>query len=124
MNETLFVSNIILWCLVLILIVVVIALSRQVGLLHERVSPAGALMPTGGPKPGELTKAMELTGLNGEAVRVGGADPKGRTSLILWVSPSCPVCRALVPTARSLATHEKFRLVFASDGEKPENHRS
>jgi methylamine dehydrogenase accessory protein MauD len=124
MNETLLVSNIILWCLVVILIVVVIALARQVGLLHERVSPAGALMPASGPKPGELTKAMELTGLNGEAVRVGGADPKGRTSLILWVSPSCPVCRALVPTARSLATHEKFRLVFASDGEKPESHRS
>ena len=50
MIETLLVSNIVLWCLVIALAVVVIALARQVGLLHERVSPAGALLPTNGPK--------------------------------------------------------------------------
>jgi len=124
MSETLLVSNIILWCLVIALVVVVIALARQVGLLHERVSPAGALMPTNGPKVGELTAAMDLQGLNGEPVRVGGASPEGRATLVLWVSPSCPVCRAMVPIARSLAAHERFRLVYASDGGKPEDHRA
>jgi len=122
MNETLVVSNIILWCLVIALAVVVIALARQVGLLHERVNPAGALMPTNGPKVGELTDALDLQGLNSELVRVGGVDPAGMTTLVLWVSPTCPVCKALVPTARSLARHEQFRLVFASDGGKPESH--
>ena len=124
MNETLLVSNIVLWCLVIALVVVVIALARQVGLLHERVSPAGALMPTNGPKVGELTAAMDLHGLTGEPVRVGGAVPEGLATLLLWVSPTCPVCKALVPTARSLATHERYRLVFASDGGKPESHRA
>ena len=124
MNETLLVSNIVLWCLVIALVVVVIALARQVGLLHERVSPAGALMPTNGPKVGELTTAMDLQGLNGEPVRVGGANPEGRATLVLWVSPSCPVCKALVPTARSLAAHERYRLVYDSDGGKPESHRA
>ncbi len=124
MSETLLVSNIILWCLVIGLVVIVIALARQVGLLHERVSPAGALMPTTGPKVGELTTALDLQGLNGEPVRLGGANPEGRTTLVLWISPTCPVCRALVPTARSLATHERFRLVYASDGGKPESHRA
>jgi methylamine dehydrogenase accessory protein MauD len=124
MSETLLVSNIVLWCLVIALVVVVIALARQVGLLHERVNPAGALMPTTGPKVGELTTAMDLQGLNGEPVRVGGANPEGRATLVLWVSPTCPVCKALVPTARSLAAHERFRLVYASDGGKPESHRA
>lgn len=124
MNETLLVSNILLWCLVIALVVIVIALARQVGLLHERVSPAGALMPTSGPKVGELTEMMRLQGLNGEPVRIGGASPDGVSSLVLWVSPTCPVCRALVPTARSLAVHESLRLVFASDGGKAESHRA
>ncbi len=124
MSETLLVSNIVLWCLVIALVVVVVALARQVGLLHERVSPAGALMPTTGPKVGELTAAMDLQGLNGEPVRVGGADLEGRTTLVLWISPSCPVCKALVSTARSLAAHERLRLVYASDGGKPEGHRA
>lgn len=124
MIETLLVSNIILWCLVIALVVIVIALARQVGLLHERVSPAGALMPTNGPKVGELTEALDLQGLNNELVRVGGANPEGRTTLVLWVSPTCPVCKALVPTAQSLAAHEHFRLVFASDGGNPESHRA
>lgn len=124
MSETLLVSNIVLWCLVIALVVVVIALARQVGLLHERVSPAGALMPTTGPKVGELTAVMDLQGLNGEPVRLGGASPEGRGTLVLWVSPTCPVCKTLVPTARSLAAHERLRLVYASDGGKPESHRS
>jgi methylamine dehydrogenase accessory protein MauD len=124
MSETLLISNIILWCLVIALIVVVIALARQVGVLHERVSPAGALMPTNGPKVGELTTAMDLHGLNGEPVRVGGVFPEGLATLVLWVSPTCPVCKALVPTARSLAVHERYRLVFASDGGKHESHRA
>lgn len=124
MNETLLVSNIVLWCVVIALVVVVIALARQVGLLHERVSPAGALLPTNGPKVGEVTAPMDLRGLNGEPVRLGGVDPDGRPTLVLWVSPTCPVCRALVPTARSLSSHEKLRLVFASDGDTLERHRA
>jgi methylamine dehydrogenase accessory protein MauD len=124
MNETLVVSNVILWCLVIVLTVVVVALARQVGLLHERVSPAGALMPTNGPKVGELTKAMSLTGLSGDSVTVGGASGDGLATLVLWISPTCPVCKALVPTARSLAGHEKLRLVFASDGDQLEKHQA
>lgn len=124
MNETLVVSNVILWCLVIVLTVVVVALARQVGLLHERVSPAGALMPTNGPKVGELTKAMSLKGLSGESVTVGGVSGDGLATLVLWISPTCPVCKALVPTARSLAGHEKLRLVFASDGDQLEKHQA
>jgi methylamine dehydrogenase accessory protein MauD len=117
-------SYVILWALVIVLSLLVFALARQVGVLHERVAPAGALMPTSGPKVGELTDVMPLTDLNGYAVAVGGADSEGLATLVMFISPTCPVCKSLVPTARSLASHEskRMRLVFASDGDKLEQH--
>ena len=63
MTEMLVISNIVLWVLVVILALVVLALARQVGILHERVAPAGALQPTEGPKVGELTEPMRLAPL-------------------------------------------------------------
>ena len=118
------VSYVILWALVIVLSLLVFALARQVGVLHERVAPAGALMPTSGPKVGEMTEVMPLSDVNGHALTVGGADADGFATLILFISPSCPVCKSLVPTARSLASHEgkRMRLVFASDGDKIERH--
>ena len=41
MADALLVSNLLLWCVVIVLAVVVLALARQVGVLHERVAPAG-----------------------------------------------------------------------------------
>jgi methylamine dehydrogenase accessory protein MauD len=124
MDGTMMVSYIILWALVIVLSLLVVALARQVGILHERVAPAGALMPTSGPKVGEMTELMSLTDLTGEDVEVGGADSKRLATLILFISPTCPVCKSLVPTARSLASHEgkRMRLVFASDGDNREQH--
>lgn len=124
MEGALMVSYIVLWALVIVLSVLVFALARQVGVLHERVAPAGALMPVSGPKVGEMTEAMPLRDLNERAVTVGGAETGGLATLILFISPTCPVCKSLVPTARSLAAHEgkRMRLLFASDGDGFERH--
>ena len=124
MPEALLASNIILWFLVIILSLVVFALARQVGVLHERVAPAGALMPTTGPKVGELTEAGLYKDLNGEPLTLGGVSDDRRATLILWISPTCPVCKGLVPTARSVCEDEDFNLVFASDGDKLEQHQA
>lgn len=91
MTDALLVSNLLLWCLVIVLALVVLALARQVGILHERVAPAGALMPTSGPKVGELTRPEALRDLEGREVRVGGSAADGRATLVLWISPTCPV---------------------------------
>ena len=91
MTEMLVISNILLWVLVVALSLVVLALARQVGILHERVAPAGALQPTEGPKVGELTKAMALTSLDGRPVTVGGASDSGQSTFVLFISPTCPV---------------------------------
>ena len=126
MTESLLVSNIILWVLVVVLALVVLALARQVGILHERVAPAGALMPTTGPKVGELTEAMPLSGIDGKSVSIGGATDDGFATLVMFISPTCPICKSLVPTAKSLAKTERnrLRLIFASDGGKAEQHQA
>jgi methylamine dehydrogenase accessory protein MauD len=123
-TDALLVSNVLLWCVVIVLAVVVLALARQVGVLHERVAPAGALMPTTGPKVGEATQPATYPGLDGGPVVVGGPDGNARATLVLWISPTCPVCKALVPTATSMARAERLRLVFASDGDKLAQHQA
>jgi methylamine dehydrogenase accessory protein MauD len=126
MSASLMVSNVVLWILVIVLALVVLALARQVGILHERVAPAGALQPTNGPKVGELTEAMSIADITGSTVTVGGPNPDGKTTLVMFTSPTCPVCKSLVPTAKSLAKAEKNRLqlVFASDGDSVEQHQA
>ncbi|MCZ6855835.1 MAG: thiol-disulfide isomerase [Gammaproteobacteria bacterium] len=122
MAELIVPAFIVLWVLVLVLAVMVVALARQVGLLHERVAPAGALSPTSGPKVGELVEAATYPDLQGREQIIGGISESAETTLVLFVSPTCPVCKTLVPIARSLAQHEKLRLIFASDGDTNERH--
>jgi methylamine dehydrogenase accessory protein MauD len=42
----------------------------------------------------------------------------------MFISPTCPVCKSLVPIAQSLASHEshQMRLIFASDGDNHNQH--
>ena len=85
MLEALVVSNIVLWILIVVLSLLVLALSRQLGILHERVAPAGALMPTSGPKVGELTEEIALTSIHNQSLAVGGAAANGLASFILFI---------------------------------------
>jgi len=125
MLEALLVSNVVLWILLVVLSLLVLALSRQVGILHERVAPAGALMPTSGPKVGELTEEISLTSIQGQALAIGGVATGNLASFILFISPTCPVCKSLVPTAKSLVNSESHRmqLLFASDGDEIQQHQ-
>ena len=126
MNEALIISNVILWIVVVVLTTLLFAITRQVGILHERVAPAGALQPTSGPKIGEITEEIKATSLQGESIRLGGSRQEEQASFILFISPTCPVCKELVPTAKSLAKAElnDIKLFFASDGENIEQHEN
>lgn len=123
MTEALVASVVVLWVVVLVLVVAVLALARQIGVLHGRLAPAGALMTTAGPKVGELAPTLSIETLDGGTLEVGGAADAAQ--LLLFVSPTCPVCKQLVPTAKALARSERrrLRLAFASDGGDPERHR-
>lgn len=125
MNEALLVSNLVLWALVIALAAVVAALARQVGLLHERIAPAGALMLAQGPKVGEVVAPLAVRTLDGAELRVGGPHPAGRSTLVFFLSPACPVCKELLPVLRSARRSEQAWLdvVLASDGEPGEQRR-
>jgi methylamine dehydrogenase accessory protein MauD len=86
-------------------------------------APAGALLGSAGPKVGERAPAIELEDWSGRRLRVGGEDPEARDTLLFFVSPSCPVCKSLLPAVRSLrgASPAALRLVFASDGPREEH---
>lgn len=121
MTEALVVSNIILWIAVLVLIVAVFALARQIGILYERIAPMGALMVDTGPKVGEPAPRMELTSLDDRPVTIAAA--AGRSQLLFFLSPTCPVCKKLLPILKSVKSSEAgwLDIVLASDGE-PHEH--
>ncbi len=123
MSEALFVSNILLWIALLALGVLVLALTRQIGLLHERLAPVGALATQHGPEVGEPAPELRLSDLSGRPVAIGGASPATRT-LLFFLSPTCPVCKPLLPTLHRVVADEApgLRLILASDGEPEEHH--
>jgi len=122
-SDALVVSNAVLWVAVLALAAVVVALTRQIGVLHDRVAPVGALVGGETPRVGEVAPTLEVDGFDGARERLGGSDAAGRDTLLLFVSPTCPVCKELLPVARSLAARAGpgLRLVFASDGPREEH---
>lgn len=61
MMDPLALSVIALWVVVVALGICVLALSRQIGILYERVAPMGALMMDHGPKVGEQAPPVEVT---------------------------------------------------------------
>lgn len=115
----LLISNIVLWVLVVALAAVVLALTRQLGVLHERIAPAGALMLNRGLNVGEPAPVLEVTDLEGRALTIGAPRGDGRSTLLLFVSPTCPVCKTLLPAVLSSRKDERgwLDVLLASDGD-------
>lgn len=125
MINTLIISNILLWVLVLVLVAVVFALVRQIGVLYERVAPAGALMAGKGLKTGELAPVLDLQTVDGRALTIGGERSDGKSTLLFFLSPTCPVCKTLIPVLEAMRKSEAdwLEIVLASDGDIDE-HRA
>jgi methylamine dehydrogenase accessory protein MauD len=119
-NDLLLYSNLLLWVVVLVLGAVVFGMVRQIGVLHERVAPMGALANDRGPEVGEMAPDMKIAGMEGGLVQIGGPVPGGRSRLLLFVSPSCPICKKLLPIARSFAAGERLDVVIVGDGDVAE----
>ena len=62
-----------------------------------------------------------LRDLAGATRRIGAPTP-GRSTLLLFVSPTCPVCKTLLPAVKSSGRHERAWLdvILASDGDLKE----
>ena len=89
------------WVLLLVLCVVVVALARQVGTLHLRMGPRGALeIDTEGPAIGEALPPVDVLDADGAPLVLGGA---GARRLVLFSSPTCMVCREVAPALPAAA---------------------
>ncbi|MFB9136167.1 redoxin family protein [Vibrio olivae] len=119
MNTVILFALGVLSLLVVFLIIAFLALSRQVGVLFERITPVGAMINNNGPELGETPAPMTLTSLNQGMVTLGGAQEK--STLVLFVAPSCPICKVLLPVISGLQRQEQswLHVVLASDGDEP-----
>jgi methylamine dehydrogenase accessory protein MauD len=120
MLTALIVSQILSWVLILGMSLALLALARQVGVLHARLAPAGALMTGKGPAVGEPAPMLDATTLDGAPVAIGKPLSAGRMQLLLFVSPHCPLCKDLIPVARNFAKTEKLDIVFVGDDDLQE----
>ncbi|HZF16335.1 MAG TPA: methylamine dehydrogenase accessory protein MauD [Steroidobacteraceae bacterium] len=117
--NALVVSNVVLWIAVVALSLVVWALARQIGVLHERITPVGALMLRKGPQVGEPAPHIDVNDLEGRTHHVAEPREDGRSLLVVFVSPTCPVCKAILPVLKSsrLSERDWLEVVLASDGD-------
>ncbi len=109
--------------LLLVLGLMVFGLARQIGILHERVAPMGAMVNDHGPEVGEMAPSMSVASLQGAMVQIGGPAASGRSRLLVFVSPTCPVCKKLLPIARSFARGERLEVTLVGDGDIGEQRR-
>jgi hypothetical protein len=89
------------WVLLAVLGVVVVALARQIGVLHLRLAPLGALEVDGeGPPIGEAPPARTAKAPDGTPTLVGGSGP---LRLVAFTSPTCPICERVGPSISAAA---------------------
>jgi methylamine dehydrogenase accessory protein MauD len=115
MMTALIISEVLQWIVLAALAVAGLALARQVGVLHVRVAPAGALDAGKGPAVGEQAPHLHVTTLDGKAMTIGKADASTSLRLLMFVSAQCPLCKSLIPVAKSFAAAERVDLVFIGD---------
>ncbi len=120
MLTALIVSQILLWSTLIALGGLVFALMRQIGVLHERIAPAGALAINKQVKVGDLAPKLIAKSLAGPEISIGDRSDIGRSRLVFFLSPDCPVCKSLLPVVASLGKAERkwLDVTYASDGEE------
>jgi methylamine dehydrogenase accessory protein MauD len=102
-----------LWLLVVALCVVVVALARQVGTLHLRLGPRGALeMEEEGPPIGAAPLPKETRTVEDEPKVVGGP---GASQFLLFVSPTCPICAEVLPSLPAIASVGRMEPIVVAD---------
>ena len=86
MNGPWLVAFIALWIVVGVLSVTMVALLRQIGVLHQRIAPMGTHFAGEGPE------------LNSDAPSVGIDWSQSALTVLLFTSRTCTLCRELKPS--------------------------
>ncbi|MEM1153840.1 MAG: thioredoxin-like domain-containing protein [Pseudomonadota bacterium] len=120
--DWLVVSNIVLWIGFVTMVIVNLALARQIGVLYERVAPAGALMMNQTLAVGAASPVLTVDTVDGQSMELGNS-ADDRAQLLFFLSPDCPVCSELTPALKSAAKTESewLSVVLASDGEEQDH---
>ncbi len=120
--DWLVISNIALWLAFIVVSLICLALARQIGVLYERVAPAGALMVNQNLKVGSAAPELALPAIDGSLVNVG-KPVGGRSQLLYFSSPDCPICKSLLPAVISASKSEKnwLDVILASDGHEQDH---
>lgn len=123
--ELLIISNALLWILVVAMACVIYALVRQIGILYERVAPAGALAMNKTLVVGAEAPMLNVSPLHGKTNTIGGKPKDGRSRLLFFLSPDCPVCKTLLPALKSSARAEIrwLDVILASDGQEQDHEQ-
>jgi hypothetical protein len=101
------------WILLAVLSVVVIALARQIGVLHLRPAPMGALeVDDEGPPIGHAPPARTARAPDGTPTLIGGPGP---LRLVAFTSPTCPICEQVVPSIPAAAAAARLVPQVVSD---------
>ncbi|MGO1692593.1 MAG: methylamine dehydrogenase accessory protein MauD [Marinobacter sp.] len=120
--QALIVSNILLWLLLIASSLVLLGLIRQIGVLHSRIAPAGALMLDKGVEVGQPAPQVTAADRFGRPVNIGYAGE--RTTLLFFLSPTCPICKSLIPAIKAISRSVKdLDVVYVSDGDAAEHDK-
>ena len=76
-NELLIASSVLQWVALCAGGIVLLGIARQVGLLHERSAPLGAMITDHGPGIGDKAPSFSIIDVKGQKRQIGGEDPAG-----------------------------------------------
>jgi methylamine dehydrogenase accessory protein MauD len=121
----LIIAVVVLWILVIGLALTVYALTRQIGVLYERVAPAGALMLNQALKVNDAAPQLAVQTLTGTTLNIGRTEGAEKPQLLFFLAPDCPICKSLLPVIKSIAKREQqVDVVLASDGDDVAEHET
>ncbi|MCR9261675.1 MAG: redoxin domain-containing protein [Pseudomonadaceae bacterium] len=122
---TVAISFVLLWLVVVVMALVIWVLARQIGVLHERIAPAGALSLRNGLSIGDAAPQVTVEMVSGSQRTIGAANPSGRSTLLFFFSPTCPVCKELLPIIKHSSQSEQdwIDVVLAGDGDPAEHQK-
>ncbi len=98
-------SHLALWVVVIVQAVFLLALARQIGLLHARLGRGGARIMNTGLSIGESAPSIDILDVSSRRVALGME--RGKRTLLLFISTGCSTCASLIPGLKELARHEK-----------------
>lgn len=119
--QALIVSNTLLWLLLIAGSLILLGLIRQIGVLHARIAPAGALMIDKGVEVGQPAPQVTAPDRFGKPVNIGYANTK--STLLFFLSPSCPICKSLLPAIKSIEkSTNNLEVIYVGDGDAAEHN--